>query len=214
MNGFAHFVVLTRHCLKKPTERFRGSGRLALLCVMLACFYAPPALGGKSETHVEPLLWVSPVFLGQNLGAAELASVEQAMQHAFAKVPGLDIRDARRAAMGMDKPPKELSADLNRAAKYLQKGQEHLLNLNLDEAYEAFQSARVTYRRHLAWLEDSDPLLHSLLGLAEVFATQGDSQAALMAYGELLVLSPGYEPEQGLLPDKYMSLFEQARDRI
>ncbi len=214
MNGFAHFVVLTRHCLKKPTERFRGGGRLALLCVMLACFYASPALGGKSETHAEPLLWVSPVFLGQNLGAAELASVEQAMQHAFARVPGLDIRDARRASIGMDEPPKELYADLNRAAKYLQEGQEHLLNLNLDEAFEAFQSARVTYRRHLAWLEDSDPLLHSLLGLAEVFATQGDSQAALMAYEELLVLSPGYEPNQGLLPDKYMSLFEQARDRI
>jgi tetratricopeptide (TPR) repeat protein len=107
--------------------------------------------------------------------------------------------------------PTAVEAALRRAELQQRQAQEQLLELALDEAVDGFQTARVIYRRHLAWMQDPEPLIAALMGLAEALATAGRHEESRLAYREVLALNPDYEPDPGQVPSKLRNRFEQVR---
>ena len=107
--------------------------------------------------------------------------------------------------------PTAVEAALRRAELLQRQAREQLLELALDEAIDAFQTARVTYRRHLAWMQDPEPLIAALMGLAEALATAGRHEECRLAYREVLALNPDYVPDPGQVPSKLRNRFEQVR---
>lgn len=120
------------------------------------------------------------------------------------------VTDAQLAAGAGEKIPDEVEADLERAKALVKRGRERLLDLALDDASDAFLSARVILRRRMLWLDGPDLYIDALMGLAETLATSGRKDDARAAYREILSVSPNYVPDPGQVPGKFRALFDQA----
>ncbi|MBN2496157.1 MAG: PEGA domain-containing protein [Deltaproteobacteria bacterium] len=169
---------------------------------------SPKPEGGSKRAPIS-LLLLDTLDIGLEAGTARQARTS--LEQALGRLEHVQLSRPDALLSRMSAVPEQVRADLARAVAYVEKGRESLLNLALDEAVESFQSARVLYRRQMAYLEDPDPLVKALMGLAESLAAGGDQEAAASAYREVLVLSPGYEPDPGMVPSKFRSLFEQVR---
>ena len=154
-------------------------------------------------------------FAGKGVEPSRAASAQRVLRQSLSALEQVEIVDeASLFAEEEQSAPAEIDADLKKAAKLVKLGKEHLLNLAMDESADAFLSARVTLRKHLHWLEDPEPLIMALMGLAETLAVAEREEEAKAAYREVLVLSPDYVPDPGQVPSKFRTLFDEARDQV
>ena len=164
------------------------------------------------RAQVEVLLL--DTLAGAGVGADAAAEANALLVRSLSALDHVKVSEpmplVRRMAGGI---PEAVKEDLAKAANYELKGRECLLNLALEDATDAFQTARVLLRKHLQWLDDPDPLIVVLMGLTESLAAGGHKQEARAAYHEVLVLSPGYEPDPGQVPSKFRSLFDVVREK-
>jgi hypothetical protein len=192
---------------------------LTFLLLVSSSVLAQPADGEPvSDTGDSPKAQVEVLLLdtlaGAGVGADAAAGGYSLLVRSLSSLDHVVVIEPKTLVQRMSgEVPEEVRADLARAANYARKGRECLLNLSLEDATDAFQTARVILRRHLRWLDDPDPLIVVLMGLAESLATAGQRQEARAAYQEVLVLSPGYEPDPGQVPGKFRSLFNEVREK-
>jgi hypothetical protein len=158
------------------------------------------------------LLWLPPIE--RDLPAGLAAQAADALRAALVSQGGLALVSPEEVLARAEAIPAEVAADLARARRASEQGREQLLELQMDEAIEAFQTARVGYRRQGAWLDDPDPLIAVLMGLGEALASSGDQDNARAAYGEIVVLSPEYVPNPSEVPSRFRDLFEEERGRL
>ena len=191
-------------------------GPLVTLLALALCA-APASLRAEQEQEKPPRKMVSLLVLDtidQGAGADRAEFATGLLKRSLLALDHIEVLGAKGLSRLSTTVPGDVSEQLLRAESLVRRGHENLLNLSLEEAIEAFQSARVKYRRHLAWLEDPEPLILALMGLAEAMATAGQRDAASMAYREVLNLSPYYEPDPGQVPTKLRSLFDQVREAV
>jgi hypothetical protein len=171
-----------------------------------------PGGGDPPKPQVEVLLL--DTLAGAGVGADAAAEANALLTRSLSALDHVVVIEpmslVRRMSGGV---PESVKEDLAKAANYEKKGRECLLNLALEDATDAFQTARVLLRKHLQWLDDPDPLIVVLMGLAESLAAGGQKAEARAAYREVLVLSPGYEPDPGQVPSKFRSLFDVVREK-
>ena len=164
------------------------------------------------RAQVEVLLL--DTLAGAGVGADAAAEGNALLVRSLSALDHVEVSEPQTLVRRMaGEVPGEVREDLAKAANYVRKGRECLLNLALEDATDAFQTARVLLRKHLQWLDDPDPLIVVLMGLAESLATGGRRQEARAAYREVLMLSPGYEPDPGQVPSKFRSLFDVVRQK-
>lgn len=174
-----------------------------------------PAKAGEAPAQTHKLVSVLVIdTLDRGAGAERTAAVQAALKKALNGLDNVEVLGPRGLLRIQGAMPTEVQVQLARADGFVRKGREELFNLAVEEAVETFQSARVIYRRHLAWLQDPERLIAALMGLAEALAAAGETDSAGMAYREVLVLSPDYEPDPGQVPTKLRSLFEQTRQDV
>ncbi len=169
-----------------------------------------------AKTSKNPIkLILLNTFAGKGVEPSRAASAQRVLRQSLSVLEQVEIVDeASLFAQEEQSAPAEIDADLKKAAKLVKLGKEHLLNLATDESADAFLSARVTLRKHLHWLEDPEPLIMALMGLAETLAVAGREEETKAAYREVLVLSPDYVPDPGQVPSKFRTLFDEARDQV
>jgi len=177
-------------------------------CLVLVSLLLP--LGAVAEEL--RLLWLPPVERGFAEGRA--AEADALLRAALRAQGGLVLVTPEEVLARPEALPAEVAAELARAHRARERGREQLLELQMEEAVEAFQTARVGYRRHAAWLDDPEPLLDALLGLGEALAAAGDEEGARAAYRELVTLSPDYVPRPADVPPRLRALFEEERARL
>lgn len=146
---------------------------------------------------------------GPGAGVDEVAAAGKRLRAALDALDHLQVLGP--GDLEQESMPARVREELARVANHARKGRENLLNLDLDQAVESYQTARVLLRKNLHWLDDPDPMIDVLMGLAESLAAAGNTQGAREAYHEVLVFSPGYEPDPGQVPGKYRSLFDEVR---
>jgi tetratricopeptide (TPR) repeat protein len=174
-------------------------------CVCLGLL-VPAAAGAGEPLRV---LWLPARAL--ELGPERAARADALLAAALEAEGGLELVSVEALLARPEAFPPEVGTELARAVKARARGREQLLEMQLDEAVEAFQTARVSYRKLGAYLDDLDPLIDALMGLGEAFASQGDLEAARAAYREILVLSPDYLPDPSEVPTRFRTLFEEER---
>lgn len=192
---------------------------VALLVLLPGSVLARPAeqeidTGGGEPPKAQVEVLVLDTLAGPGAGADAAAEGNALLVRSLSALDHVVVNDpralVRRMAGGIPEPVGE---DLAKATNYERRGRECLLNLALEDATEAFQTARVMLRKHLQWLDDPEPLIVVLMGLAESLAAAGRREEARAAYREVLVLSPGYEPDPGQVPGKFRSLFDLVREK-
>jgi len=173
-----------------------------------------PVSGGGDPPKAQVEVLLLDTLAGAGVGADAAAEANELLDRSLSALDHVVVIEpealVRRMSGGV---PGEVKEDQAKAANYEKKGRECLLNLALDDATDAFQTARVLLRKHLQWLDDPDPLIVVLMGLAESLAAGGRLEEARAAYREVLALSPGYEPDPGQVPSKFRSLFDQVREK-
>ena len=188
--------------------------RALLLLLPGAALAQEPVSGGGDPPKAQVEVLLLDTLAGAGVGADAAAEANRLLTRSLSALDHVVVIEpmelVRRMSGGI---PEEVKEDLAKAANYEKKGRECLLNLALDDATDAFQTARVLLRKHLQWLDDPDPLIVVLMGLAESLATGGRREEARAAYREVLVLSPGYEPDPGQVPSKFRSLFDVVREK-
>ena len=152
--------------------------------------------------------------LDRGAGAKLAAQATRLLKKSLMGLEHVEVLGSVGVARLRDAVPKSVHLELSKADGFVRKGQDALFNLGLEDAVDAFQTGRVFYRRHMAWLDDPERPIAALMGLAEALATSGQQDAARMAYREVLCLSPGYEPDPGQVPSKLRTLFEQVREQV
>jgi len=177
-------------------------------CLVVASLLLPAAALAEDAR----VLWLPP--FERDLPEGLAAQAAEALRAALTAQGGLALVTPEELLARPEAVPAEVAADLSRAKRAHEQGREQLLELQMDEAIEAFQTARVGYRKQGAWLDDPEPLIDALMGLAEALASAGDQDSARAAYGEILVLSPEYVPNPAEVPSRLRGLFEQERDRL
>ncbi len=184
------------------------------ICVLAQPADREPRTPGGEPPKAQVEVLVLDTLAGPGAGADAAALGNALLSRSLSALDHVEVLDPesllQRMAGGVPEPVRE---DLAKSANYERRGRECLLNLALEDATEAFQTARVMLRKHLQWLEDPEPLIVVLMGLAESLATGGQLQEARAAYREVLVLSPGYEPDPGQVPSKFRSLFDLVREQ-
>lgn len=130
------------------------------------------------------------------------------------QIEHLKINTTKDMSLIQNTVPEAIKESLGKAQSLIRKGKESLLNISLEDAADAFQSARVLYRKNMAWLNDPEPLIMALMGLAEALSTKGDKEGARFSYKEVLSLNPDFEPDPGQVPTKLRSLFEDVRQEV
>jgi len=187
---------------------------IALVLLLPGAVSAQPAAvpGEPPKAQVEVLLL--DTMAGVGLGADAAAEANELLSRSLSALDHVVVIELELLIQRMSGGvPESVKEDLAKAANYERKGRECLLNLALEDATDAFQTARVLLRKHLQWLDDPDPLIVVLMGLAESLAAGGRREEARAAYREVLVLSPGYEPDPGQVPSKFRSLFDIVREK-
>ena len=188
--------------------------RALLLLLPGAALAQEPVSGGGDPPKAQVEVLLLDTLAGAGVGADAAAEANRLLTRSLSALDHVVVIEpmelVRRMSGGI---PEGVKEDLAKAANYEKKGRECLLNLALDDATDAFQTARVLLRKHLQWLDDPDPLIVVLMGLAESLATGGRREEARAAYREVLVLSPGYEPDPGQVPSKFRSLFDVVREK-
>ena len=185
---------------------------IALVALFPGIALAQAVPGEPPKAQVEVLLLDTRA--GAGVGADAAAEANAMLVRSLSALDHVEVIEPqaliRRMSGGV---PEAVKEDLAKAANYESKGRECLLNLALEDATDAFQTARVLLRKHQQWLDDPDPLIVVLMGLAESLAAAGSREEARAAYREVLVLSPGYEPDPGQVPSKFRSLFDLVREK-
>jgi hypothetical protein len=185
-----------------------------LLLLPGAALAQEPVTGGGDPPKAQVEVLLLDTLAGAGVGADAAAEANAVLTRSLSALDHVEVIEpmalVRRMSGGV---PESVKEDLAKAANYEKKGRECLLNLALEDATDAFQTARVLLRKHLQWLDDPDPLIVVLMGLAESLAAGGQRDAARAAYREVLVLSPGYEPDPGQVPTKLRSLFDTVREK-
>jgi len=173
-----------------------------------------PVSGGGDPPKAQVEVLLLDTLAGAGVGADAAAEANAVLTRSLSALDHVVVIEpaalVRRMSGGV---PETVKEDFAKAANYERQGRECLLNLALDDATDAFQTARVLLRKHLQWLDDPDPLIVVLMGLAESLAAGGQREEAQAAYREVLVVSPGYEPDPGQVPSKFRSLFDQVREQ-
>lgn len=157
-------------------------------------------------------LLVLATMSGPGAGVDEVAAAGKRLREALDRLGHVQV--LAPGDLGGVPVPARVQEELARVANHADKGRESLLNLDLEQAADSFQSARVLLRKNMHWLDDPDPMIDVLMGLAESLATAGNLEGAKAAYHEVLVISPGYEPDPGQVPSKFRSLFDQVREQV
>lgn len=188
---------------------------VAALSVLLSgSVLAQPAEKEPDPPRAQVEVLVLDTLAGAGVGADAAAEGNALLVRSLSALDHVEVSGPKALVRRMSgELPAEVREDMAKAANYVQKGKECLLNLALQDATDAFQTARVLLRKHLQWLDDPDPLIVVLMGLAESLATGGQRREARAAYREVLVLSPGYEPDPGQVPSKFRSLFDVVRKK-
>ncbi len=173
-----------------------------------------PAEDAKQEPAADdgPMISLLVLATRDAAGAPEqAAALSRALKRALMQFERVQVLGPEGLLRLRRARPTAVEAALRRAELQRRRAQEQLLELALDEAVDGFQSARVTYRRHLAWLQDPEQLTAALMGLAEALATAGHHEESRLAYREVLALNSDYVPDPGQVPSKLRNRFEQVR---
>jgi hypothetical protein len=185
---------------------------IALVALFPGIVLAQAVPGEPPKAQVEVLLLDTRA--GAGVGADAAAEANALLIRSLSALDHIEVSEPQALIQRMSGGvPEAVKEDLAKAANYESKGRECLLNLALEDATDAFQTARVLLRKHQQWLDDPDPLIVVLMGLAESLAAAGRREEARAAYREVLVLSPGYEPDPGQVPGKFRSLFDLVREK-
>ncbi len=152
--------------------------------------------------------------LARDVGLDRAAEYSDLFMEQLKKIEHLEVKDPKETSREASAIPESAKEALAKAQSLIAKGKESLLNISLDDAAEAFQSARVLYRKNLAYLDDPEPLIVALMGLAEALSTMGNEEGARFSYKEVLCINPDFEPDPGQVPSKLRSLFEEVRQEV